>query len=438
MTSPAKTEQTFLVGRQWNGLYRDRYSYQRDTILEEAVRAWRLNPLARQITNLYKIYNVDGIGFKCEHPGTQKFLTEFWEHELNDMENQLEQIANEVFLTGTLFELFSVDSAGMVYFRVFPTDQMSEIVTAPNDIMQTISYITKPLQVDVEAKIYPNPRGRVASLTPQFMKHETINQLAGAAWGEGEIWPDLPWLGRYASFLEDRVRLNRYRNSFIYDVQIEETDVTKINTRKSQLLSNPPQQGDINVHGTNETWSVLSPKLESRQAETDGLQVKKMIMVNHAPMHYAAEPESSTRTTADAAGTPTFKAFESRQKKFKSIILNILKTAVTRRALTDESVDAKAKIEITAADATERDNAALALAMSQIVAAVGELYDRKLVEEEEYLRLIYRFGGETLPQNFKAPKGIRRPIDVSKPANTNSGLKTDSATGEIKVPEKAK
>lgn len=433
MTRPAETEQTILIGQPWNNLYRDRYSYERDSILEEAVRAWRLNPLARRLTNLYKIYNVDGINFKCDDPETDKFLRVFWNHDLNQIDETLEEISNEIFLTGNLFPLYSVDNSGMTYIRIFPTDQIAEIKTANNDIKQEIAYITKPVSMDAEPQTFRNPRGLPTVNTPNFMQHYTINKLAGTAWGEGEIWPDLPWLGRYASFLEDRVRLNRYRQAYMYDVAISGIDEEKVKLRKAELRNNPPQPGSVNIHDESEKWTVIAPNLSSGEAEKDGLTLKKMIAVNHAPMHYLAEPESSTRTTADAAGTPAFKAFEDNQRIFKRVIQRILTIAVQRRAERDNKIKTDAKIEIISADATERDNAGLALATGQIVSAIGEMYDRKLLDESEYIRLVYRFAGETAPEG-EAPKGIRKPLE--KPANTSqSGLKTDAETGEVKVPE---
>lgn len=438
MTSPSETEQTFLIGQSWETMYRDRYSYERDNLIQEAVRAWRLNPLARQITNLYKIYNVDGIGFKCDHPKTHDFLGTFWNHELNNMDEQLEEIANELFLTGNLFPLYSVGADGMTYVRIFPTDQVAEIVTADNDVMQETAYKTRPSSMEVESRTFVHPRGQVATKTPVFMKHEAINKLAGTCWGEGEIWSDLPWLGRYATWLEDRVRLNHFRNSFMYVVQGQFNSKEEKEKRQAQLNANPPRPGSVLVTDPSEQWGIMSANLDAFDASVDGIAIKKMIMVNQAPMHYAAEPESSTRTTADAAGTPTFKAFENRQRKFKAIIHNILVTAVQRRAFIDSSVDANAKIEILSADATERDNAALALAMGQVVAAAGELYDRKLMESDEYMRLIYRFGGETLPSDYVAPKGIRKPLNQPATTSNSGGIKTNAASGEIKLPDKAK
>jgi hypothetical protein len=217
--------------------------------------------------------------------------------------------------------------------------------------------------------------------------------------------------------------------------------------RQAELNSNPPRPGTVLVTDPSEQWGIMSANLDSFDASVDGEAIKKMIAVNHVPMHMLAEAESSTRTTADAAGTPTFKGFENHQETFKEIIEDILRTVVQRRAEKDSSVKADAEIEVTSADATERDNAALALATGQIVASIGEMYDRELVDEEEYLRLVYRFSGEIEPKGINKVKGIRRVINAPKPAtptngngykpaNTSAGsIKVDAVTGDVKVKE---
>lgn len=418
-----ETEQTFLIGQQWNGLYRDRYSYDRDVIIFEAVRAWRLNPLARQLADIYKIYNIDGLSYQCDDPNTKKFLDEFWNHDLNQVEDILEEISNELFLTGNLFPLYSTNSDGMTFVRIYPTDQIYEAKTADNDLRQELAYITRAVAMQTESKTFFNN-----SMLPVFMQHKTINRLAGTLWGEGEIWCDLPWLGRYASFLEDRVRLNRYRQAFMYDVTITGLSENQLKERRAEIAKSPPKSGSQNVHGNNEVWQVISPKLESAQAEHDLLALKKMIAVNHAPLHFLSEPESSTRTTADAAGTPTYKKFEGHQNEFKKIIKSMLQIAVKKRSEKDNKVSVNAKIEIQVGDATERDNASLALATSQIVSAIGDMFDREALPLSEYQRLVYRFMGETMPADL--PKTAKKkPLEKATPPKTT--LKTDSKSGEV-------
>jgi hypothetical protein len=381
---------------------------------------------------------VDGISYECEHEGTKKFLDAFWNHDLNKMKRKLEKISNEIFLTGNLFPVYSTDASGMSYFRIFPTDQIAEIVTERNDMEQEIEYITKELSMDVSAQTFKNPRGLTVTQQSVIMQHYAINQLAGTAWGEGEIWPDLPWLGRYATWLEDRVRLNHFRSAFMYVVQGQFKSDADKRKRQAELNANPPRPGTVLVTDPSEQWGIMSANLDSFDASVDGEAIKKMIAVNHVPMHMLAEAESSTRTTADAAGTPTFKGFENHQNTFIEIIEDILRTVVQRRAEKDTSVDKNAVIKVTSADATERDNAALALATGQIVASIGEMYDRELIDESEYLRLVYRFSGETAPKNANKVKGIRKNLTMPKnaPANTSSGsVKVDGASGEVKVKE---
>ena len=412
------------------GLYRDRYSYDRREILSDAVKAWRLNPLAWRIANLFEYYVIDGIQFKSEDANTQAFLNQFWTHDLNNMKFKLKMMAKELFLTGNLFPLFSVDTSGMTYFRLFPTDRIDTIQTAPNDLEQEISYTTLTNVNELDAQTYKNPRGLPSISTPVFMKHYSINRLAGTVWGEGEIWPDLPWLSRYARWMEDRVRLNHWRSAFMYVVAGQYDSETDRAKRERELNMNPPTPGSILVmnRDNGEAWGVLSPQLDAFDASTDGIAIKKMVAVNHVPMHYLAEPEASTSTTADAAGNPTFKAFESNQNDFVDILMDILQTVIKRRAEKDPTVKPEAKLEILTADATQRDNASLAIATSRIVDAIGELYDRELIDENEYMRLVYRFAGEVKPPDLKFGKGLRKPLG-------RADIKSTSPTSATKSPK---
>ncbi len=51
------------------------------------------------------------------------------------------------------------------------------------------------------------------------MLHYAINRPVGALRGESDLAPLLRWLSRYAAWLEDRARLNRFRTAFLYVVR---------------------------------------------------------------------------------------------------------------------------------------------------------------------------------------------------------------------------
>ena len=425
-------------GTDWNGVYRDRYNYQRDTVLKEALLAWRLNPLARRLTTITRQYVVDGIEFHCEHQGTAKFLRELWEHPLNRIGQHLTEWSDELMLTGNLFPLLTTDSAGMTYVRVYPTDQVDKINSAINDVQQELSYTPKPTVEDATPATIANyfaSQRKSVRFPKTVMLHYAINKLAGMQWGEPDIAPLLPWLARYASWMEDRVRLNRFRQAYLYIVKGKFLSQPDRIARQNELNASPPSPGSILVTDESEEWDVINPKLDSFEANNDGLTLKKFIAGGHGvPLHWLSEPESSTRTTAEAAGTPTFKTLEERQQFFLVIVQDVLKVAVARRAQRGATdVDPTAAISVTAADISERDNAALALASTQVVMSFAQLWASNLITADEYLRLVYRFAGEQLPGD--RPDNPKPTAFPSGSAHApNAGISIDTKTGEVQTP----
>src|SRR5512143_1394578 len=123
------TERNVAQGLDWSALYRDRYSYDREKVLSEALLAWRLNPLARRIVEIQTQYVTDGIDFHvvdsatgAHDPRLEQFLRDFWDHPLNKIGAQLAAWSDELALTGNLFVCLTTDRAGMSYLRVYPTD----------------------------------------------------------------------------------------------------------------------------------------------------------------------------------------------------------------------------------------------------------------------------------------------------------------------------
>ena len=187
----------------------------------------------------------------------------------------------------------------------------------------------------------------------------------------------------------------------------------------------------------NEKWSAIHPRLESGDAEKDGLALKKMISAGAGmPLHFLAEPESATRTTAEEAGGPTYRHFEQRQGHFVWMMQDILQVALNRRAKFDKKVSGKVEFSITGADISSRDNASLAQAAYYIISVLDDLKDRKLITNEEILRLIYRFFGETIDADEMLKKAAaekggqgRRPLSKTRGSPNRDGLKPPPVRG---------
>lgn len=412
---------------------RDRYTYNREEILQHCLDAWRDNPLARRIIELTSDYVVGGgIAVEAVDRPAHKFLDEFWNHRLNHMAVRCFEWCDELTRSGEIFPVISTDASGMSYLRAIPALDIQEIVSAPNDVEQERSYKQRPPTVGEEPVVWQaydhaaDSPGKDGSFAP-VMLHYAINRPVGAQRGESDLAPLLKWLMRYSAWLEDRVRLNRFRQVFLYWVHRAFGNEAERLRRQADLNANPPNPGSILVTDEEEKWEVLQPRLDSFEAKEDGLAVKKMIASGAGiPMHFLAEPESSTRTTAEAAGGPTFRHYGRRQEFFLYVIGDIARVALRRRFFVDHTLNPDTVIKVKGTDISVRDNAMLADAASKVVVAFATLRDRGLITEEELLRVSYRFAGEIVdvPAILAAAKAAPSPpVPVSPrppvPASSN-------------------
>lgn len=401
----AEMENSLLVGAtSWNKAERDRDVWDRQSVLEESLNAWRFNPLARRIVELTTQYAVGG-GLKaiCTASETQAFLEQFWNHRLNRMDSRVNELSDELCLSGNLFLLLTTDLSGMSYLRVLPAGDIESIISSENDIEQEIAFHVRTKN-ETEAEVYAaydSQKDEVDSLgrLKPVVLHYALNRPSGSQWGEGDLTPVLKWLARYTAWLEDRVRLNRFRNAFVYVVKARFGSETERSVRQLQLTANPPAPGSVLVTDESEEWSVLAPKLEALDAATDGLAIKKMIAAGVGlPLHFLAEPESSTKTTAEAAGSPTYRRFAERQRFICTMLEDVLSVIIQRRAKFDPQIDPDLRVRVEGGDISSRDNRELAEAGNQIAQVASSLYEQKLIDKEEVLRIVYRFMGERKPQ----------------------------------------
>lgn len=418
----AESDETFLVGHQAAAPGAlDRFEYDREKLLRDALQAWRVNPLARRIVELTSQYVVGGgIAFSCEHANTAAFLKAFWEHPLNRLPIRLYEWCDELTRSGNLFLLLSADPAGMSYVRAIPSLQVKTIHSRVNDLDQETAYEVQPGDNPLETVTWPafdalqdrpdsSQNGSLARL-PTVMLHYCINRAVGSQWGESDLAPLLKWLSRYASWLEDRARLNHFRTAFLYVVHGRFNSEAERRARQAALNAAPPSPGSILVTDEGEAWEVLNPELAADEAGADGLALKKMFAAGAGiPLHFLAEPESATRTTAEAAGGPTYRHYEQRQRLFLWILKDLLRVVVQRRSQVDGNISRQAEVTLQGSDISARDNVSLAMAANNVLPTLRELRGRNLIDDAELLRLAYRFCGESVDIEEMLARGSAAP-----------------------------
>jgi len=422
--SVKETDNTITLGASsWDSNFRDRLNYDRGKILTQAITAWRSNPIARRIIELTTEFVIgDGLSFHAPQ-NAEKTLRDFWKHPLNNLDEQLPEWADEAWRTGDLFLLISVDGGGQVYVRALPSESIGVIETAENDYRQELLYKRDAMDENpwpaFSLSIFDlqNGEGRGGAIL-----HFPLNRAVGASFGESDLAPILYWIGLYRQWLEDRSRLNYFRQMFSFILQRPfASQAEKEAYMRDFIAKLPTKSGGVLGLDPNETLGVLNPNLASFEAEADGLALKRMIAIGAGiPMHYLAEPEESTRTTAEAAGTPTFKRFKRRQMYLANVVKTLLQvvlsihrsSSVVPSRVGPSSVvrhpSSLSDIRIITPDITEKDNANLAIAVQRVVTAFAPLYNAKLIEPKEFIRLVYRFVAENIPEKI----GDFAPINV--------------------------
>jgi len=400
-----ETDHNFFTGGM-SSAYTDRSEWDRRKVFSEALRAWRVNPTARRIVRLNRSFVLGkGITIKSDDPDTETMLQAWWNHRLNKLKVNTKRWKDEDTRTGNLFLLCTIGADTMLYVRAIGSEMIEEIITEKHDIEQEIGYKVAT-GADIEATTYPSYEHRGGK--NKFIVHYASNRPVGSSWGEADISPMLPWIGRYSSWLEDRVRLNRFRNAFMWIVMMTGADVTpeKKRARQAELNSKPPTPGTVLVTDPTEQWGIMSANLDSFDASMDGTAIKKHIMDGAGqPMHWHAEGESSISTTAEAAGTPTFRTLEEQQDEFFEWMIDLAYIALE---IAGKALPKDKKIWIEGPDITERDNASLALAFARTYPMLSDLYDREGIDSKEFLRLAYKMLAET--HGDKVPEIKRKPL----------------------------
>ena len=162
------------------------------------------------------------------------------------------------------------------------------------------------------------------------MLHYAINKRVGEVRGASDLAQIVTWLERYDTWLEDRVRINRYKGAYLWQVKIEGALPGQLEAKRAQY-SRVPASGSIIVTDGHETWTAVQPSIAADDVEADGKAIRLMIAAGSGvPLHFLAEGESATRATAREMGTATYRHFAHRQYIFEHILRDVVQVAAAR------------------------------------------------------------------------------------------------------------
>ncbi|HEV3309851.1 MAG TPA: phage portal protein [Chloroflexota bacterium] len=351
--------------------------YQKDvvpsTYLEihnQVFEAWNANPLANYIVEMGVNFVLgDGIQLTAANRKVQKVIDAFWNDPDNHMDLRIYELCTELSLYGEIFVRFFVNEFnGDVKIITIDPSMVDQIESDPENIEHEIRIHRRPIGPSATIPgqpAMPSPLEQknfegVWLSVPDEVMHFAINKVSNAKRGKSDLATLLPWLRRYKDWLIDRVRINKYKAAFLWDITLNGADGRTIEN-KMQEYSRPPEPGSIVVHNENESWAAVQPKIDAGDVAEDGRAVKLMVAMGAGiPEHYLASGENSNRATATEMALPTVKKFKRRQDYFGHILRAILARAIAEkqaRGLLPAGIDTT--VSFTFPDIDTDDNLAL-------------------------------------------------------------------------------
>ncbi|MFC1996978.1 hypothetical protein ACFLXI_05145 [Chloroflexota bacterium] len=402
----------------------DRAASDIEELYRDSLTAWRKNPMAFRVVQTITDFVVgDKIVVSSENDKMQKFLSAFWNHPENYMENRLESMCEELSRAGDLFVLLFQNAAdGMSYVRFITKDQVSQIKTAANDWEKELIVVEKPRNPGEKTKNWYTQESKMSKKSKAIILHYSVNRPIGALLGEGDLNVIVPWLLRYSRMLEDRVRLNWAMRAFLWIVTVPTNKIKQ----KTEKYKSAPEPGAVIIKDEGEDWAVMTPNMRGADASHDMRALRQMIDAGSGqPPHWRGEGENTNLATATAMQSPVERHLTRRQKYFVWMLQDIIYHAYQRAVMAGKAEPLETDnydhlFTVGMPDISRRDNVNLAksardlsLALKDAAALLpgdSESFDRLM------LQLTYKFLGE--PQEEEK---IDKIMEEAKDSSTKDG-----------------
>ena len=176
------------------------------------------------------------------------------------------------------------------------------IETDPENYSRRVSYHVEQERWDGKYGAGPIVQGAL-DIPAEEIIHVTLNSFAYEMRGRSDLFAIFPWLTAYQRWLEDRVRINRFKG-FIYQLQMTGATPSQVSSKQTQLRK-PPVPGSLYVSSDREKLIELGGSVEAGRVAEDGRQIKLMGAVGlNLPEYALSDGYAANLATAKAQQLP--------------------------------------------------------------------------------------------------------------------------------------
>jgi hypothetical protein len=316
----------------------------------------------------------------------------------------------ELTLTGELFVAFFTNPVdAMTYVRALPAVLIDQVETAPHDLERELRFHQVPSAPLSTASPTDDPSRQVrpSTLDPQpstgegrwwsgdDMRHYAVNRLLGTTRGQGDLVPILRWLHYYREWLADRVRLNRVKGAYLWDVTVHGADRPTLDAIQASHAI-PPSPGSLLFHNESEEWRAVAPNIDASDVAADGKALRRLVAAGAGvPLHFLAEADEGNRAVAREQARPTNLHFQRRQLTIGHILVDVCLEVVRRSGRVP--FDQIGRLEPVFPDTEPSDNLQLAQAAFNAARALQLAQSNSWLDAPGAAALFHQFLGGIAP-----------------------------------------
>lgn len=369
---------------------------------ELAVYLWRMNPLARFMTEIAVAYLLaEGVKPTVADTEAQGWLDEFWGDPVTRMDTTLSAKVRELSLFGEqCWPIFRDELTGHIRLGTLDPSNIADVIFDPDNAAIAIGVkahtenneerIYKTVIAGPESVFTERTQEIRASFTGGDCFYFSVNGLTGER-GTSDLLSQMDWLDAYDKALFGEIERWDSLRAFIWDVSLNGADEETVQRRAAEIVV--PEGGGISVHNNQETWTAVTPDLQSTAGSEFARLFRNHIMGGAGlPEHWFGGGGDVNLATAGAMGEPTYKMMTMRQTEIKYMLELVCSYLIRSRlralGLADLADLSDYKASVAMPEMTAKDTTAYAGALAQVATALTMAIDRGLLSDETAIKLL--------------------------------------------------
>jgi len=382
---------------------------------ELAVYQWKTSPLANRLIELPLAYLLaEGLKVDIGDEEAREWIDKFWNDPINAMDLKLPKKVRELAIFGEqCWPVFVNEFNGHVRLGYLDPGLIETVVLDPDNVEQPIGIVTRKDKKGHARRyriIVNGPEDvfteRAREIREGFSDGDCfyfrVNDLSVSSRGHSDLLSQIDWIDGYENAMFGELERWDFLRAFIWDLELTGATPEEVKARAAEVKT--PHPGSVRVHNEGEKWTAVTPDLKAVDAEKNARLMRNHVMGGGTiPEHWFGGGSDVNRATAGEMGEPTFKIFTMRQRLVGYMITEVLRFVVRMRIIAIFGTEAGGNGMLEDPDfqpvavfpeLTAKDTSKYAVALSQVVLAVGAAIDRGLMSEQTGIAMIGLVAGQ--------------------------------------------